>query len=278
MVIIQNQRHKSNTPVAQTTTRGKCEGTLHRLTPMGKSTSPIHQTGQCHNHTNQKNQNTVNPTWELAQSRDQRGVNNFHQDPNGKIITTNTGKPYCNYCQLPYHSRQRCAFRLGDLKNDIDRQVHPRKAKNYTPANRRHRSPMSTRLVKETDRLGHSRFLQTLDGNIIYSIVNQPQCSYCGIPSHGRDTCPHRRIDKAGGLFRIHHPQRGLIYQTEHTQPGLSYTSTTIGHSNSKDAQGVHNYQLTNNKYSTSQVIPYAIIGEYQVTLERDVRLESRTK
>ena len=111
----------------QTTTRGKCEGTLHRLTPMGKSTSPIHQTGQCHNHTNQKNQNTVNPTWELAQSRDQRGVNNFHQDPNGKIITTNTGRPYCNNCQLSYHSRQRCAFRLGDLKNNIDRQVHPQK-------------------------------------------------------------------------------------------------------------------------------------------------------
>ena len=246
-----------NGSTAQTTTRGKCNGTLHRLTPMGKSNSPVHQTSPCriHSHRNGQNSgnNTDNPTWELAQTRDPRGINNFHQNSNGKLVMASGGRPKCNYCEIPNHRRQRCAFRLADLEHNIDRQFHPQKgllarndAKNYVPTQSRHRSPMSVRLAKETDSLGHSRFWQTQDGHIIYSIDNQPQCSYCGIPSHGRDTCPHRRIDKAGGLFRIHHPQRGLIYQTEHTQPGLSYTSTTIGHSNSKDAQGVHNYQLTN--------------------------------
>ena len=238
MATIPNQRHESNIPITHVTTRGRCEGRLHRLTPMGKSNSPIHQTSPCHTHTHQKNQNpgndTVSPTWELAQSRDHQGVNNFHQDPNGKLTTRDSGKPHCNYCKLPYHSRQRCAFCLKDLENNIDRQVHPRKgfltkneAKNYTPTHRRYRSLMSVRLAEETDSSGHSRFWQTQDGNIIYSIDNQPQCSYWGIPSHGRDTCSRRRKDEARGLFRIHQPQRGMIYQPEPTQPGSSYTSIT---------------------------------------------------
>ena len=38
-----------------------------------------------------------------------------------------------------------------------------------------------------------------------------------------------------------------MIHQPEPTQPGSSYTSTTFGHFDSVDAQGVHNYQLTDN-------------------------------
>ena len=105
---------------------------------------------------------------------------------------------------------------------------------------------MSVRLPKESDSSGHSRFWQNQSGHIIYSIDNQPQCSYCGIPSHGRDTCPRRRNDE---IQRIHHPQRGMIYQWSETpepiQPGYSDNDTAYGHFDSKDVQGIHNYQLT---------------------------------
>ena len=255
------QSRESTIPTHQTTTRGRCEGTLHRLAPMGQSNSPIHQTSPCRTHPHCDSQsirdNTTNSAWELAQMKDPQGINNFHQDSNGKLITTDSGSPQCNYCKLPNHARQRCAFRLKDLDYNIDRQVHPRKgfltkyeARNYLPPPRHHRSPMSLRLATESDSSGHSRFWQTRSGHIIYSIDNQPQCSYCGIPSYGRDTCPHRRKDETKGLFRTHHPQRGMIYEPQDTsdpiQSRSSYTSTSYGHFNSKYAQGINNYQLTN--------------------------------
>ena len=175
-----------NAPTAQTTTRGKCDGTLHQLTHMGKSNSPVHQTsqGRIHPQPNGQNpeNNTDNSAWELAQTRDPRGINNFHQNSNGKLVMASGGRPKCNYCEKPNHGRQRCAFRLADLEHNIDRQFHPQKgllarndAKNYVPTQNRHRSPMSVRLAKETDSSGHSRFWQTQGGHIIYSIDNQPQ-------------------------------------------------------------------------------------------------------
>ena len=165
---------------------------------MGKSNSPVHQTsqGRIHPHRNGQNpeNNTDNSAWELAQTRDPRGINNFHQNSNGKLVMASGGRPKCNYCEKPNHGRQRCAFRLADLEHNIDRQFHPQKGslgktdtKSYIPKqNRGHRSPMSTRLANETDNSGHPRFWQTQCGHIIYSIDNQPQCSYCGIPSHGK--------------------------------------------------------------------------------------------
>ena len=259
--IIPTQQQESNVPTSQAATRGRCDDTLHRLAPMGQSNSQIHQTSPCRTHPHCDSQNirdnTTNPAWELAQTKDPQGINNFHQDSNGKLITTDSGSPQCNYCKLPNHARQRCAFRLKDLDYNIDRQVHPRKgfltkyeARNYLPPPRHHRSPMSLRLATESDSSGHSRFWQTRSGHIIYSIDNQPQCSYCGIPSYGRDTCPHRRKDETKGLFRTHHPQRGMIYEPQDTsdpiQSRSSYTSTSYGHLNSKYAQGINNYQLTN--------------------------------
>ena len=166
-------------PTHQTTTRGRCEGTLHRLAPMGQSNSPIHQTSPCRTHPYHGGphigENTNNPAWELAQTRDPQGINNFHQDPNGKLTTTDSGSPQCNYCKLPNHSRQRCTFRLKDLDYNIDRRSHPRKgfltkyeARNYIPPPKRRRSPMSLRLAAELDNSGHKRFWQTQCGYIIY--------------------------------------------------------------------------------------------------------------
>ena len=166
--------------------------------------------------------------------------------------------------------RQRRTFRLKDLDYNIDRQVHPRKgflskyeARNYLPLPRRHRSPMSLRLAAELDNLGHARFWQTQSGHIIYSIDNQPKCSYCGIPSHGRDACPHRNKDENKGIFRAHHPQRGMIHEPQNTpdpvQSGSSDTNTSYGHFDSTDAQGINNYQTNDGK---PVVNPYAIIAE----------------
>ena len=244
------QQRTTNATISIPTTRGRCNGTLYRLSPIGKSSSPMQQKSPCHTHSQNTSSTTTGSAWELTQTQDPYGINNFHQDPNGKIVITTQGKPRCNYCKHPNHERQRCPFRLRDLQYNIDRRMHPQKGslgkftKNYLPKNQGNRSPMSTRLANETDDSDHPRFWQTQCGHIIYSIDNQPQCSYCGIPSHGRDTCQHRRKDETGGLFRIHHPQRGLIRQTEDTQP-KSPRNDTIRPSNSENNQRAHNYQLT---------------------------------
>ena len=193
---------------------------------MGKSNSPMQQKSPCHIHGRNPWSATTGSAWELAQTKDPHGINNFHQDSDGKLVITGQGRTRCNYCKLPNHGRQRCPFRLRDLQYNIDRQFHPQKGclgktdtKSYIPnQSRGHRSPMSVRLANETDNSGHPRFWQTQCGHMIYSIDNQPQCSYCGIPSQGRDACQHRRKNEARGLFRIHHPQRGLIQQTEYIE------------------------------------------------------------
>ena len=267
-------------------TRRGCDGTLYRLSPMGRPNNPMQQKSPCHTH----NQNTAPTTtvsaWELTQTQDPQGIGNFHQDPDGKLAITTRGKPRCNYCKLPNHERQRCPFRLKDLQHNIDRQTHPQKGslgntdtKGYTPKDKRgNRSPMSIRLANETDNLGYPRFWQTQCGYIIYSIDNQPQCSYCGIPSHGRDICQRRRKDESEGLFRIHHPQRGLIQQTEYTQPEPSRNNITKP-SNPKTIRGMHSYlsSVTGNMYSIREVIACAIIVEYQVTRGVNVKSESWT-
>ena len=205
------------------TTRNSCDGTLYRLTPIGNSDHPGHQMGPCYTHPNVSG---ITPSswsdddhWSLIQTTDPQGINNFNQTPNGRLTTTNLGYPECNYCKLPSHSRQKCAFRLKDLENDIDRHQHPRKgfltkydARQYKPPLKRNRSLMSIRLANETDNTGNPKFWQTQSGHIIYSLNNQPQCYYCGIPFHGRDTCPRRRKDESEGVFQIYHPLRGMLY------------------------------------------------------------------
>lgn len=207
------------------TTRNSCDGTLHRLIPIGKSDHPGHQIGPCYTHPN-VGDNTPpdwndDAQWSLIQTTDHQGINNFNQTPNGRLTTTSLGFPECNYCKLPSHSRHKCTFRLRDLENSIDRHQHPKKgfltksdAKQYKPPKKRNRSPMSTRLAKETDNTGNPKFWQTQNGHIIYSMNNQPQCYYCGIPFHGRDTCPRRRKDESEGIFQTYHPLRGMLYTT----------------------------------------------------------------
>ena len=176
--------------------------------------------------------------------------------------------------QLPNHERQRCPFRLKDLQHNIDQITHPQKGNmgntdinNYIPkSNKGNKSPMSIRLVNETGNSGYPRFWQTQCGYIIYSIDNQPQCSYCGIPAHGRDTCRRRRNHESKGEFRIHHPQRGLLQQTKSTQPNSSCDNIAES-SNPK----------TGNICTIRQVIPCAIIVENQITSEVYVTPGSRT-
>ena len=206
-------------------TRNSCDGTLHRLIPIGHSDHPGHQVGPCYTH---PKRGTDTPTdwdddnqWSLIQTADYQGVNNFNQTPNGRLTTTSLGYPECNYCKLPSHSRQRCTFRLRDLENDIDRHQHPKKgfltkrdARQYKPPMKRNRSPMSVRLARETDSTGNPKFWQTQSGHMVYSMNNQPQCYYCGVPFHGRDTCPLRREDESKGVFQTYNPLRGMLYTT----------------------------------------------------------------
>ena len=112
-------------------TRKKCGGTIYRLAQVGRSNHPGHQAGPCYTHQRPDNNNqqviSKRPDWALQQTRDSNGNNNFHQDAEGNLSTTNLGHPHCNYCKLPSHSRQKCAFRLRDLEHNIDRLHHPRK-------------------------------------------------------------------------------------------------------------------------------------------------------
>ena len=243
------------------TTRNSCDGTLHRLIPIGKSDHPGHQIGPCYTHPN-VGDNTPpdwndNAQWSLIQTTDHQGINNFNQTPNGRLTTTSLGFPECNYCKLPSHSRQKCTFRLRDLENGIDRHQHPNKgfltkndAKQYKPPKKRNRSPMSTRLARETDNTGNPKFWQTQNGHIIYSMNNQPQCYYCGIPFHGRDTCPRRREDESKGVFQTYHPLRGMLYTTsdlmEPDQPdqwigGKQETPDHIRHSEPSTSMSIIN-------------------------------------
>ena len=187
---------------------------------MGKSDHPGHQAGPCYTHQQNDSRNPQkgnnNSEWALVQTTDPQGVNNFHQDSNGKLTTTGLGYPECNYCKLPSHSRQKCAFHLKDLENNTDRHYHPRKGfltkqdtKTYRPPQKRNRSPMSIRLGKEYDDTGNPKFWQTQNGHIIYSIDNQPQRYYCGIPSHARNTCPHNAKTRRGAYSKYTTPEEG---------------------------------------------------------------------
>ena len=210
------------TPNKYLTTRKRCKGTVYRLAQVGRSNHPGQQMGPCFTHqrpnNNSQHVSTAIPEWTLQQTTDKAGNDNFHQNENGKLITTAKGHPHCNYCKLPSHSRQRCAFRLRDLEHNIDRLFHPRKGRlvkndviGYSLTLTRTQSLMSNRLARETDNTGNHKYWQTEQGHIIYNIDNQPQCSYCGIPSHGRDNCCSRRNDEQKGTFRIYHPQRGNL-------------------------------------------------------------------
>ena len=211
-------------------TRTGCSGTLYRLSPLGKSNKPLQQRSSCQTHTQNLDLAASNSAWHFMQLRDPQNIDDFHRQPDGTIALNSSGLPKCNYCGKFNHGRQNCLFRRIDLQYNIDRQIHPLKDdlhttthKDYTPyAQNRARgnvSPMSARLANEKDHSGNPRFWQTQCGHIIYSIDNQPQCSYCGIPSHGRDACQRRHNDESRGLFRIHHPQRGLLQQTDINQP-----------------------------------------------------------
>ena len=238
------------------TTRNSCDGTLHRLIPIGQSDHPGHQVGPCYTHPKRGAHTPPgwdeHNQWSLIQTTDCQGVNNFNQTPDGKLTTTSLGYPECNYCKLPSHSRQRCTFRLRDLENDIDRYQHPRKgfltkndARQYRPPLKRNRSPMSIRLSKETDSSGNPKFWQTQNGHIVYSMSNQPQCYYCGIPFHGRDTCPRRREDEGEGVFQTYHPLRGMLYtEVDLTDPDQPDQQTG-------DKRRTSEY-ITHNKPSTS--------------------------
>ena len=240
-----NNNEQTNTgailPIQQQTTQSSistrkgCNGTLYRLSPMGRSNKPLQQKSTCHTHSQSTPLNATDSAWELVQTRDPQGIDNFRQNDDGTLSLTTQGKPRCNYCKLPNHGRQNCIFRLKDLQFNINRQTHPHKGnltntstRNYVPdSGRGNRSPMSTRLANERDHSGKPRFWQTKCGYIIYSIDNQPQCSYCGIPSHGRDLCRRRHNDESRGLFRIHHPQRGLLQQTEYNKSKSPPNNTT---------------------------------------------------
>ena len=163
------QQRTTNATISIPTTRGKCNSTLYRLSPMGRPNNSMQQKSQCHVHSRNTSSTATGSAWELTQTQDPHSFNNFHQDSDGKLVITVQGKPRCNYCKLPNHERQRCPFRLKDLQYNIDRQNHPKKgslgntdAKNYVPKDKRgNRSPMSIRLANETDNSGYPRFWQT---------------------------------------------------------------------------------------------------------------------
>ena len=68
------------------------------------------------------------PTRKWARRRhDFKGVSNFHLDQDDQVIRTYAGHPRCNYCFIVSHPRTGCKFKKHDLRNRIDRAVHPKK-------------------------------------------------------------------------------------------------------------------------------------------------------
>ena len=102
-----------STPTIHATTGGTCDGTIYRLTPMGKSDHPGHQAGPCYTHQQNDIRNTHrgdnNSEWVLLQTTDPPGVNNFHQDSNGKLTTTGLGCPQMQLLQItqPFQTKMR---------------------------------------------------------------------------------------------------------------------------------------------------------------------------
>ena len=63
------------------------------------------------------------------------------------------------------------------------------------------------------------------NGILVLSPEGLPQCHYCGIPSHNRNTCRKRRKDEQKGRHYPTHPNRGLF-------PGRYSQMTTTKHHN----------------------------------------------
>ena len=114
--VIDENNNPTTTPSMYPTTRKRCRGTIYRLAQVGRSNHPGQQVGPCYTHqrpnSNSQHISSKVPEWALQQTKDENGNDNFHQNEEGKLITTSLGHPHCNYCKLPSHSRQKCAFRL----------------------------------------------------------------------------------------------------------------------------------------------------------------------
>ena len=52
---------------------------------------------------------------------------NFDRDHNDRIAIAGSGHPRCNYCHTTSHPRVSCSIRQIDLRNNIDRAIHPQK-------------------------------------------------------------------------------------------------------------------------------------------------------
>ena len=73
-----------------------------------------------HNHTKPTRRQAI-------RQHDAKGVSNFHLDQDDPIVRTYAGHPRCNYCFIVSHPRVGCKFRKEDLRNRLDRAVHPDK-------------------------------------------------------------------------------------------------------------------------------------------------------
>ena len=94
---------------------------------------------------------------------------------------------------------------------------------------------------------------QINDGKPVVNSKGHLRCNYCGITNHPRANCVIRIKDETDGIRREIHPNRGLRptnHQLSRESPNPiqsrpSYSGTSHGRFNSKDAQGINNYQLT---------------------------------
>ena len=62
-------------------------------------------------------------------------------------------------------------------------------------------------------------YRQTTEGNLLRSTFGYPICNYCGKPSHKRESCSYKKIDRDNGLTRVNHPDKEKN-TTEVTTPG----------------------------------------------------------
>ena len=186
--------------------------------------------------------------WTPHQSYAGKGCANFHENSEGVVLTSPSGRPHCAYCLITSHPRLTCPMRSKHLAQNINRLYHPEKGVarwnnerrrcnkfpdeppvanhniagtskiraetvyNTAVSPTKHFKPPNNadKFINENDKSGKPNYW-SIDGQLIVSQTGHALCSYCGIPYHSREICRLRMQDEVEGKSYNAHPNRGKI-------------------------------------------------------------------
>ena len=96
-------------------------------------------------------------------------------------------------------------------------------------------------------------YRQTPEGNLYRSAHGFPLCNYCKKPSHKRQNCPIKIIDRENGLTRLYHPDRDKnVSNEERLKMAAAAACSTF------TAAAMHSYPPINPiQYQQQQTTPW---------------------